>query len=241
MYNQGQHPHGGYDHQFGYANQNYSQHTTSDAHAGSYGAPQSAGHSTYPGGQGFVQSTYTQQPHPPGGPWYAGDLSAPSSSPLAGSMGSLGDQSVSYGDDFENEPPLMEELGINFEHIWTKTQAVLIPTTSVSEHILDDVDLAGPLVFAFGFGMLLLMSAKIHFGYIYGFGLVGCLSMWTLMNLISPTKTIDVYRVCSVLGYSWLPIILLAAINIVAPIKYVGNNVVAGCSHAWWWWVVVGT
>ncbi|RQM26671.1 hypothetical protein B5M09_004497 [Aphanomyces astaci] len=54
------------------------------------------------------------------------------------------------------------ELGINFGHIWAKTQAVLIPTKSVSEHILDDVDLAGPLVFAFGFGMLLLMVGLYH-------------------------------------------------------------------------------
>ena len=33
------------------------------------------------------------------------------------------------GDDFENEPPLLEELGINFDHIWTKTQAVVNPKT----------------------------------------------------------------------------------------------------------------
>lgn len=28
-------------------------------------------------------------------------------------------------EDYDNEPPLLEELGINFDHIWTKTQAVL--------------------------------------------------------------------------------------------------------------------
>ena len=31
-------------------------------------------------------------------------------------------------DDYENEPPLLEELGIRFDHIWSKTQAVLYPT-----------------------------------------------------------------------------------------------------------------
>lgn len=30
--------------------------------------------------------------------------------------------------DYDSEPPLLEELGINFDHIWAKTQAVLIPT-----------------------------------------------------------------------------------------------------------------
>ena len=30
-------------------------------------------------------------------------------------------------DDYSNEPPLLDELGIRFDHIWSKTQAVLIP------------------------------------------------------------------------------------------------------------------
>ncbi|KAH9115192.1 hypothetical protein AeMF1_010775 [Aphanomyces euteiches] len=220
MYNQGPPQGAPYEQSYGYANQNYGA-----PQGGMYGAPNSGGHSSYPGGQGFVQPQYAQPNQVPSqqGAWFSGDMNgANMGAPIAGSMGSLGDQggvSFSNGDDFENEPPLLEELGINFEHIWTKTQAVLIPTKEVSEHIFDDADLAGPLVFAFGFGTLLLLNAKVHYGYIYDFGLVGCLSMWALMNLISPSKTIDVFRVCSVLGYSWLPIILLAAINIVVPIK----------------------
>lgn len=31
-------------------------------------------------------------------------------------------------DDDDNEPPLLEELGIRFDHIWSKTQAVINPT-----------------------------------------------------------------------------------------------------------------
>jgi hypothetical protein len=34
----------------------------------------------------------------------------------------------SNDEDYENEPPLMEELGVRFDHIWSKTQAVLYPT-----------------------------------------------------------------------------------------------------------------
>lgn len=30
-------------------------------------------------------------------------------------------------EDYSNEPPLLEELGIRFDHIFTKTQAVIIP------------------------------------------------------------------------------------------------------------------
>ena len=34
-------------------------------------------------------------------------------------------------DDFDNEPPLLEELGVRFDHIWSKTQAVINPTKVV--------------------------------------------------------------------------------------------------------------
>ena len=30
------------------------------------------------------------------------------------------------GSEFEGEPPLLEELGINFEHIWAKTKRVTV-------------------------------------------------------------------------------------------------------------------
>lgn len=38
-----------------------------------------------------------------------------------GSMDSGGDE------DYANEPPLLEELGINFGHIWDKTKTILLP------------------------------------------------------------------------------------------------------------------
>lgn len=34
--------------------------------------------------------------------------------------------SSAFDDDFENEPPLLEELDIHFDHILAKTQAVMI-------------------------------------------------------------------------------------------------------------------
>jgi hypothetical protein len=52
------------------------------------------------------------------------------------------------------------ELGIHFDHIWMKTRSVLLPTKKISEHILDDTDLAGPLVFAFVLGMCLLLVRR---------------------------------------------------------------------------------
>jgi hypothetical protein len=38
-------------------------------------------------------------------------------------------------EDFGDEPPLLEELGIRFDHIWSKTQAVLVPTKVLTYQI----------------------------------------------------------------------------------------------------------
>ena len=51
---------------------------------------------------------------------------------------------------------LNPELGINFSHIRAKSLAVLNPLRHVDEHIMDDADLAGPLLFVFCFGTFLL-------------------------------------------------------------------------------------
>ncbi|KAG6608874.1 Rab GTPase interacting factor, Golgi membrane protein [Phytophthora cinnamomi] len=167
-----------------------------------------------------------QAPHPNSSGSGSG-FHAPAPGSSGGLSGTVGSSAGYYDeedddDEFANEPPLLEELGINFEHIWAKTVSVLLPTKQINEHILDDADLAGPLVFCFLFGMCLLLAAKVHFGYIYGFGVLSCLFMYLLMNLLSPERTIDIYRVCSVLGYCLLPIIGLAAINIVISVKDLG-------------------
>ena len=66
-------------------------------------------------------------------------------------------------DDYENELPLLEELGIRFDHIWSKTQAVINPTKKLRYNILDDADLAGPLFFCLLLGSCLLLAGKVRF------------------------------------------------------------------------------
>jgi protein YIPF5/7 len=61
----------------------------------------------------------------------------------------------------------------------------------------------------------LLMTGKLHFGYIYGFGLFGCLTMTLILNLMTPKDAISVWTVASILGYSLLPVNVLAAVKIV--------------------------
>ncbi|VDD92932.1 unnamed protein product, partial [Enterobius vermicularis] len=63
-------------------------------------------------------SYYTQQTT--SGQSYEGQMFIPSQQPSAPS------------EDFEDEPPLLEELGINFSHIKEKTLAVLNPVGTVA-------------------------------------------------------------------------------------------------------------
>jgi protein YIPF5/7 len=125
-------------------------------------------------------------------------------------------------DYYENEPPLLEELGVNWEHIVMKTKAVVIPFRRFKQHsalaepnmIVEDADLAGPLAYALLLGGELLVTGKLQFGYIYGFGLFGCLAMTLILNLMSPTS-ISFWTVTSILGYALIPVNILAALKIV--------------------------
>lgn len=127
------------------------------------------------------------------------------------------------------------ELGINFLHIRAKSLTVLNPLQRIDEHIMDDADLAGPLLFCFCFGTFLLFvsnnsphkrtrnsdivqSGKPQFGYIYGVGVLGSASIYTLLNLMSE-KGIDAYRVASVLGYCLLPMVGVGAISVMVTLE----------------------
>ena len=115
--------------------------------------------------------------------------------------------------DFDNEPPLLEELGINFDHIFRKTKCVLNPFAKPHESIVHDEDLAGPLVFCIAYGFSLLLMGKIHFGFIYGITAMGCIAMYSLLNLMSE-KGVSAACIGSILGYCLLPMVILSFVSI---------------------------
>lgn len=61
-------------------------------------------------------------------------------------------------------------------------------------------------------------SGKPQFGYIYGVGVLGSLSIYTLLNLMSE-KGIDAYRVVSVLGYCLLPMVAVGALSVIVTLE----------------------
>jgi hypothetical protein len=128
-----------------------------------------------------------------------------------------------FGSGYNDEPPLSEELGLNFDHIVTKSLSVLNVFRVPDKHIMDDADIAGPIFFCLLLGGVLLLSGKAHFGYIYGVGTVGCISVYTILNLMSDTG-IDGYRSTSVMGYCLLPMVLLAVTTLLLNLSGVALN-----------------
>ncbi|KAK8037991.1 Yip1-domain-containing protein [Apiospora phragmitis] len=127
----------------------------------------------------------------PGGTPSFGGFGGASAPGVSGRMGEQGGLRTGWlaafsTEGYDNEPPLLEELGVNFGHIQRKTLAVLNPIARIDQHIMDDSDLAGPILFFFLFGTFLLVSGKVHFGYIYGLALMGSMALHTILSLMSP-------------------------------------------------------
>lgn len=68
----------------------------------------------------------------------------------------------------------------------TQTIAVLNPFRRIDQHIMDDSDIIGPLLFLILFGFLLALSGKLHFGYVYGLSLLGSTSLHFIISLMTP-------------------------------------------------------
>jgi len=133
---------------------------------------------------------------------------------------------------YPDEPPLLEELGINFGHIKSKTLTVLNPLKSMDQHIMDDTDLAGPILFCLLFATFLLLSGKSHFGYVYGFILLGTVSLHFILTLMSQTS-INFIRTASVLGYCLLPLVLTSAIGVLLSLDGVIGYSLAIIAISW--------
>lgn len=170
------------------------------------------------------QQTYHSQQQQQYSQQYTGQIFTPQAPPEAHYGGS--------SDNFDDEPPLLEELGINFDHIRQKTMSVLNPFKEPDSSALQDTDLAGPLVFCLALGGAMLLAGKVQFGYIYGIGMLGCLAMYALLSLmslsgISPTCAV------SILGYCLLPMVILSFLGIVVSLKGTVGMVLTPLTVLW--------
>jgi len=133
---------------------------------------------------------------------------------------------------FDDEPPLLEELGIHPDHILQKTLTVLNPWRSTDPAAAGDSDLAGPLCFCLAFGSFLMLSGKLHFNYIYGIGLLGCLCIYALLNLMA-VSGVAICTVVSILGYCLIPIVGLSGLSVIFSLTGVFGNILTGMAVLW--------
>ncbi len=63
-----------------------------------------------------------------------------------------------------------------------------------------------------------LKGGKSHFGYVYGFILLGTISLHFILNLMSQTG-VNFIRTASVLGYCLLPLVLTSATGVVLSLE----------------------
>jgi len=124
--------------------------------------------------------------------------------------------------DFEEEPPLLEELGISPTRIFEKSLAVLNPFRTgrtFDVNLLYETDFAGPAALCVLLGScLLLAGGKVPFGYVYGLVMMSCLAMYVLLTLMTKEGSVTLGSVASVLGYCLLPIVILSAIGVFLPL-----------------------
>lgn len=125
---------------------------------------------------------------------------------------------------------------------------------------MDDSDIAGPLLFFLMFGTFLLLSGKVHFGYIYGLALLGSTSLHIILSLMSPSETaasqtpypqysepvatpgdpgghfsatLTFPRSASVLGYCLLPLVATSLVGIVMPMDTPLGIILTSAAIVW--------
>jgi protein YIPF5/7 len=128
-----------------------------------------------------------------------------------------------YG-SFDEDAPLLEELGIDVPAIVHRIKAIMTFRFAASD--ADSLDLGGPIIFMSIFAMAHLLVGKLHFGYILGWMVVGSTLLWFILSSISAGTSdgdagegnqLDLYSCCSIVGYSLLPLVIHALLSLLFP------------------------
>lgn len=131
--------------------------------------------------------------------------------------------------------PLLEELGIDFGTIRKESRLIfgVLQRTPVDFSFVKNADLSGPIVFVALYTLGLILNYKIHFGYIYFISLLTASSTYFLLNVLD-TKQIGFLECCSVLGYSFLPVVFFSFLNILLRRLAVWPRMLYGLGFALW-------
>lgn len=143
-----------------------------------------------------------------------------------------------YG-TFDEDAPLLEELGIDVPAILHRIKSIL--TFRFSETDADSLDLGGPIIFMSIFAMAHLLVGKLHFGYILGWMVVGSVLLWFILSSIASGndetgeegRKLDLYSCCSIVGYSLIPLVIHAMLSLMFPRRSIVTIVIAIIAVFW--------
>jgi hypothetical protein len=180
--------------------------------------------------------------------WYsAGPSAYPPDAAYAYGGGAAAGSGAAYG-SFDEEPPLLEELGVDVPAILRRARAILALRPGSSA--LDDLDAGGPLVLMAALGAAHLLSGKLHFGYILGWTVLGSSILWFVLSAVAAAGgggggeggggggagRLDLYSVCCLAGYSLLPLVLHAAAALLLPRRSRAAAAGGAVAVAWAGW-----
>jgi len=120
---------------------------------------------------------------------------------------------------FEDDPPLLEDLGIEPDKIKRKFISIF-SIRPIEKEVADYDDMTGSILVAVVLGFLMLLRGKVQFSSIYGFGLTGCLGIYCIINVMSKAgQYVEFYRTISIMGYSLLPFTIIAGVSLFIDLK----------------------
>ncbi|MED6173916.1 hypothetical protein PIB30_064204 [Stylosanthes scabra] len=134
----------------------------------------------------------------------ASTSSSTSSGPrLPPHLGPMYSDTVGSSINFDDEEPLLEELRIHPEQIWSK-----INLSGVNHMVHKDFDLSGPILLYMSFCLFQLLAGKIQFCVILGWIVVSSIFLYVVFNMLVSRGNLDLHTCTNVVGYYMLPVVI---------------------------------
>ncbi|GLT89970.1 hypothetical protein SLE2022_079250 [Rubroshorea leprosula] len=167
-------------------------------------------------------------------PFMSFDIGSAASS--SASFGGSISTSVSTGGptSFEEEEPLLDELGIHPDQIWQKANSIINPFR-INATVHQDSDLSGPIFLYLSLCLFQLLAGKIQFGVILGWIVVSSIFLYVVFNMLAGRNgNLDLHTCTSVVGYCMLPLVVLSSLSLFLPQGAgVARYVLAGAFVLW--------
>ncbi|KAM3318622.1 hypothetical protein ACQJBY_036028 [Aegilops geniculata] len=124
--------------------------------------------------------------------------------------------------NFDDEPPLLEELDIDTGLIWRKAVSILHPLRSVDPSLHADADLSGPVLILLSLALFQLLAGKLHFGIVLGWATAASFFLYFISSMLlslgrGSRGDLSLYNCASLLGYCMLSMTIFSAVSLFLP------------------------